>query len=64
MCEQSMDKVGVIALVIGLILSALGCFAIWTFLPEVIIAVKGLVGIAVLVTGLMLVVFGILIFRD
>jgi hypothetical protein len=59
-----MDKFGVITLVIGLILCALGGFAIWTFLPEVIIAVKGLVGIAVLVVGLMLVVFGILIFRD
>jgi hypothetical protein len=59
-----MDKFGVITLVTGLVLCALGGFAIWTFLPEVIIAVKGLVGIAVLVVGLMLVVFGILIFRD
>jgi hypothetical protein len=59
-----MDKVGVIALIVGLVLCALGGFAIWTFLPEVIIAVKGLIGIAVLLAGLMLVVFGILIFRD
>jgi hypothetical protein len=59
-----MDKVGVIALIVGLILCALGGFAIWTFLPEVIIAVKGLIGIVVLLAGLMLVVFGILIFKD
>lgn len=59
-----MDKVGVIALVIGLVLCALGGFAIWTFLPDVIVAVKGLIGIAVLLAGLLLVVFGILIFKD
>jgi hypothetical protein len=59
-----MDKFGVLTLITGLVLCALGGFAIWAFLPEVIIAVKGLVGIAVLVVGLMLVVFGILIFRD
>jgi hypothetical protein len=59
-----MDKVGVIALIVGLVLCALGGFAIWTFLPEVIEAVKGLIGIVVLLAGLMLVVFGILIFKD
>ena len=59
-----MDKVGVIALIVGLVLCALGGFAIWTFLPEVIIAVEGLIGIAVLLAGLMLVIFGVLIFRD
>jgi len=59
-----MDKVGVISLIVGLVLCALGGFAIWTFLPEVIIAVKGLIGIVVLLVGLMLVVFGILIFKD
>ncbi len=59
-----MDKVGVIALIVGLVLCALGGFAIWTFLPDVIIAVKGLIGIVVLLAGLMLVVFGILIFKD
>ncbi|MGA2122111.1 MAG: hypothetical protein ABSG49_08715 [Methanoregula sp.] len=59
-----MDKVGVIALIVGLVLCAFGGFAIWTFLPEVIEAVKGLIGIVVLLAGLMLVVFGILIFKD
>ena len=59
-----MDKVGVIALIVGLILCALGGFGIWTFLPEVIFVVKGLIGIAVLLFGLMLVIFGILIVKD
>jgi hypothetical protein len=59
-----MDKLGVIALIIGIVLCALGGFAIWVFLPEVLIAVKGLVGIVVLLAGLILVIFGILIFRE
>ena len=59
-----MDKSGLIALIIGIILCAVGGYAIWAFLPEVILAVKGLIGIAVLLFGLMLVVFGILIIKD
>jgi hypothetical protein len=59
-----MDKTGIAALVIGLVLCALGLYAIWAFLPEVIIAVKGLIGIVVLLIGLMMLVFGILIFND
>ncbi|MGA2917510.1 hypothetical protein [Methanoregula sp.] len=59
-----MDKLGTIALIIGVVLCVIGGYAIWAFLPEVIIAVKGLIGIAVLITGLMLVIFGILIFRE
>jgi hypothetical protein len=59
-----MDKTGLVALIIGLVLCALGGYAIWVFLPEVVIAVKGLIGIAVLLAGIMLVIFGALIFRD
>ena len=59
-----MDKTGLVALIIGLVLCALGGYAIWIFIPEVIIAVKGLIGIAVLLAGIMLVIFGALIFRD
>ena len=59
-----MDKTGLVLLIIGLILCALGGYAIWIFLPEVITAVKGLIGIAVLFVGIMLVIFGALIFRD
>lgn len=59
-----MDKTGIIALLIGIVLCALGVFAIWAFLPEVIIAVKGLIGIAVVCIALMMIVFGILIIKD
>jgi hypothetical protein len=59
-----MDRTGLVTLIIGLVLCALGGYAIWIFLPEVILAVKGLIGIAVLFTGIMLVIFGALIFSD
>ncbi|MDD1697320.1 MAG: hypothetical protein LUQ36_03060 [Methanoregula sp.] len=59
-----MDKMGIIALIVGLVLLAIGGYAIWVFLPEVIIAVKGLVGIVAVLIGLMMVIFGILIVND
>jgi len=59
-----MDKTGIAALVVGIILVILGAWAIWAFLPQVIVAVEGLIGIVVLLFGLMLVIFGILIFRE
>jgi hypothetical protein len=59
-----MDKMGIIALIIGLIFCAIGGFAIWAFLPDVIAAVKGLIGIVVVLVGLMLSLFGILIMND
>jgi len=59
-----MDKTGLAMVVIGLLLCAAGGYAIWIFQPEVIAAVKGLVGIAVILFGLMLVFFGALIFSD
>ena len=59
-----MDKTGVITLLIGILLCALGGYAIWAFLPEVIFVVKGLAGIAVVCVGLLLILFGILIVKD
>jgi hypothetical protein len=59
-----MDKTGIIALIVGLVLCALGVYGIWAFLPQVIVAVQGLIGIVVLLIGLMLVVFGALIIKD
>jgi hypothetical protein len=59
-----MDKMGIIALIVGLGLCATGGYAIWAFLPEVIIAVKGLIGIVVVLIGLMLAIFGVLIMND
>ena len=59
-----MDKTGLVTLIVGLVLCALGGYAIWIFLPETIAAVKGLIGIALLLVGIMLVIFGALIFQD
>jgi hypothetical protein len=59
-----MDKMGIIALLIGLVLIAIGGYAIWIFLPDVITAVKGLIGIVVLIAGLMALVFGVLIIKE
>jgi hypothetical protein len=59
-----MDKMGIISLIIGLIFCVTGGYAIWFFLPEVVIAVKGLIGIVVLLVGIMLAIFGILILND
>jgi len=51
-------------LIVGLVFCIAGGYAIWFFLPEVIIAVKGLIGIIVLLMGIMLAMFGILILND
>ncbi len=59
-----MDKMGIIALIVGLVLCVVGGYAIWAFLPEVIVAVRGLIGIVVVLAGLMLVIFGVLIMND
>jgi len=59
-----MDKMGIIALVIGLVLCAVGGYAIWAFSTEVIVAIKGLIGIVVVLAGLMLLIFGALIAND
>jgi hypothetical protein len=59
-----MDKMGIIALVVGIVFCIVGGFAIWSFLPEVIVAVKGLIGIVVVLAGIMLAIFGILIMND
>jgi hypothetical protein len=59
-----MDKTGIIALSIGLVFFAIGGYAIWFFLPEVIVAVKGLIGIVVVLVGFILAIFGILILND
>ncbi|ABS56684.1 hypothetical protein Mboo_2170 [Methanoregula boonei 6A8] len=59
-----MDKTGIAALVVGIVLLILGGLAIWAFLPDVIVAVKGLIGIVVLLAGLMLILFGVLIIKE
>jgi hypothetical protein len=59
-----MDKMGIGALIAGLVLLAIGGYAIWAFFPEVVVAVQGLIGIFVALIGLMLLIFGILVVND
>ncbi len=59
-----MDRTGIVALIVGLVLCAAGIWAIWIYLPEVIAAVKGLIGLVVLFAGLCLLLFGILVIND
>jgi hypothetical protein len=59
-----MDTMGIISVIMGLVLLAIGSLAIWIFLPEAIIAVKGLIGIVVVLGGLLVLIFGLLIVND
>jgi len=59
-----MDKMGIISVIIGLVLLAVGAGAIWIFLPEVISAVQGLIGIVIVLAGLLFLIFGLLIVND
>jgi hypothetical protein len=59
-----MDTMGIISVIMGLILLAIGDLAIWVFLPEAIIAVKGLIGIVIVLGGLLVLIFGLLIVND
>ena len=62
--HKSMDKTGIAALVVGIVLLILGGYAIVEFLSDVVVAVKGLIGIVVLLAGLMFIIFGVLIFKE
>ena len=59
-----MDKAGIGALLVGIVLLVLGVYAIWIFFPDVITVVKGSIGFVGLLIGLMLIVFGILIIKE
>jgi hypothetical protein len=59
-----MDKMGIISVIMGLVLCAIGGFAIWIFIPDVIIAVRGLIGIVIVLGGLLVLIFGLLIVND
>ena len=59
-----MDKMGLGALIAGIILIALGAFGIYTFLPEVIFFLKGVIGVIGVILGLFLLIFGILMIKE
>ena len=54
-----MDKMGLVALIVGLGLCIIGGYAIWAFLPEVIVRGKRTDRNCVVLVGLMLAIFGI-----
>jgi len=62
--RKKMDTMGIISVIMGLVLLAIGGLAIWIFLPEAIIAVKGLIGIVIVLGGLLVLIFGVLIVND
>ncbi len=62
--EIRMDKTGVASLVIGIILLALGGWGVWAYLPNVIVFVKGIIGIIGILIGIFLIIFGVLMIRE
>ena len=61
---ESMDKMGLAALICGLILVIVGIYAIVVFQSEVIIALKGAGGIILVIVGIFLFIFGVLLIKD
>jgi len=59
-----LDKMGLGALIAGIVLILAGGYAIWVFLPDVIAVVKGAIGIVVLVIGVLLAIFGAMMVKD
>ena len=61
---ESMDKMGLAALIVGLILVIVGIYAIIMFQSEVLIALKGAGGIILVIVGIFLFIFGVLLIKD
>jgi hypothetical protein len=62
--EISMDKTGVVSLVIGIVLLALGCWGVYVYLDQVILFLQGVIGIVGIVIGIFLVIFGVLMIKE
>lgn len=59
-----MDKTGLISLIGGILLLCLGAYGVWIFLPDVITALKGSIGIIAIIIGIFLVIFGAILIKD
>jgi uncharacterized membrane protein len=59
-----MDKTGLAAIVIGIILILVGAYGIYFFLPEAVMFVKGMIGILAVLIGLMVLVFGVIMVKE
>jgi len=58
------DKTGIGSLIGGIILLAVGAYAVWAFLPDVVIVLKGSIGILAIIIGIFLVIFGAILIKD
>jgi hypothetical protein len=61
---EFMDKMGLAALIGGLILIVVGIYAIIIFQAEVIIALEGAGGIILVIVGVLIAIFGVLLIKD
>ncbi len=59
-----MDKTGLASLVGVILLLCLGGYGIWIFLSEVILVVKGSIGIIAVIIGIFLAIFGAILIKD
>ena len=59
-----MDKNAVLMMVIGIILLAAGIYGAWYFVEELMLVVKGLIGLVIALVGLFLLIVGIFTVKD
>ena len=59
-----MDKNAVLMMVIGIILLAAGIYGAWYFVEELMLVVKGLIGLVIALAGLFLLIVGIFTVKD
>ena len=58
------DKAGLGSLIVGIVLILLGGYGIYLYIPEVIMVLKGSLGIIVVLIGLFLAVIGFFIMKE
>ncbi len=59
-----MDKNAVLMIIAGLVLLAAGIYGAWFFIDELIIVIKGLIGIIIALAGFFILVVGIFTLKD
>jgi hypothetical protein len=59
-----MDKMGILEIVIGIILVCLGLFGAYYFINELIFVLKGVIGVALILVGILLLVIGYITVKE
>ena len=59
-----MDKMVILEIIVGIIFVALGLYAAYIFLPELIFVLKGVVGVIAILVGLLLLVIGYITVKE